>query len=210
MKSWFYMNISIFLGGAVEPFDHAHSWIVYQTLVFEIFLDLCGFGDIMWIPSPPKPISFHMATLLKMAALPRPDHVTQPRDFNNFSSWRGQDATQQIWWRSDKNPGRSSLHSNACAPRFLGGAVELFWNFKSRNVFVSGYCMCVPNFIAVRETIRINSTRAQFSRWRYWVILPLMCVIPPKYKIFRQSWCVCKIWWVFEHAEGVKKGSPWA
>ena len=195
----FYMNFWKILGGAVELFGQA------QVLGDSLSSSWWSFFYI-WSCTV-KLRAFHSSWPDGQNGRPsRPHHVTQLQDFNNFSSWRGQDATQRIWSRWNENPWRSALHSKACTAHFLGGAVEFFWNFKSRDVFFSGFCMCVQNFIAVRETIRINSTRTQFSRWRYWVILLFTCLIPQKYKIFRQSWCVCEKWGVFEFSEGVKLG----
>ncbi len=35
-------------------------------------------------------------------------------------------------------------------------------------------------------------------------IFALWASVFPFYQIFRQTWCACQIWWVFEHVQGVK------
>ncbi len=44
-----------------------------------------------------------------MVAQPRQHRNSNPKDFNNFWSQRGQDFTQRFSWESDKIPRRSSL-----------------------------------------------------------------------------------------------------
>ena len=141
-------------------------------------------------------ISFFMVNLLKMAALSRPHRVTQLRDFNNFSSWRGQDATQRIWSRSDKNPGRSSLNSNACARPCIGGAVEAFW-ISSVQICLSRDTVRVYQISCSSDKPVILYELLKISRGRCGSVWPrpfLNCISDVS---FRYLWQVWKVWWYY-------------
>ena len=149
--------------------------------------------------------SFYMVNFLKMAALSHPHRVTQPRDFHNVSSWRGQDARQQISWRSDKNPGRSLLNSNASTQHFPGGAVELFQNLKA-GVLLSRATVGVYQISCLYDKPVILYEFLKNCRGRCGAVWAWPWTKVVKYKIFHRTWFLCQTSWVFEHVWGVKLG----
>ncbi len=80
-----------------------------------------------------------------MAAQPRPHRDSNPNDFNNFSSQRGQDFTQRFWWESHKIPRRSSLKYATCkslkmAVQFKMADFLLSLAYGAKRLFFRSVC----------------------------------------------------------------------
>ena len=141
MALWLCVNIDMHMcsGRDCDP-----TWSVSARL-----------DDVWWSNSN---FLFH-GVLSKFAALPRPRPSVKTHHSGVCSSPRPVDDIKIFWSRSDQWSRRRSLKYNACKWRFCqrsrqngGLPVGVIKFFQETILFVLTWCICVANFVHLRES----------------------------------------------------------